>query len=259
MSKDKLRIRAISSVRDETPSIKTFRVIDPPSTDADPGQFVMVWVPGSGEIPLAISGSDEEIVDLTVKRRGPTTEDLHDLGVGDKLGIRGPYGNGYSIPEEPSLLVAGGYGVAPLRYFHQRYSEEVRTLVLAGASTGEELLYLDELEPAAVSTEDGSRGCEGTVLTPFREIMREDEIEYIYASGPEKMIHRVFDICREEGLHLEASLERIMKCGVGLCGSCLIDGFRVCQDGPVVDLEKLKEFEEFGVWERSFSGRRQEI
>ncbi|MBS3788548.1 dihydroorotate dehydrogenase electron transfer subunit [Candidatus Bipolaricaulota bacterium] len=259
MGKDKLRIRKIKSVKGKTPSVKTFKVYDPPSTGADPGQFVMVWVPGSGEIPLAISGADENIVDLTIKRRGSTTEDLHDLKVGDKLGIRGPYGNGFSIPERPSLLVAGGYGIAPLRYFHQKYADQVRIHVLAGASTGDELLYVDELEPSAVTTEDGSRGHEGTVLHPFKEIIRDEKIENIYASGPEKMINSVFEICREKGLHLEASLERIMKCGVGICGSCLIDGFRVCQDGPVVDLEQLEEFEEFGVWERSFSGRRQEI
>ncbi|MCF7890735.1 dihydroorotate dehydrogenase electron transfer subunit [Candidatus Bipolaricaulota bacterium] len=259
MGKDKLRIKKINSVREETPSVKTFKVFDPPSARSDPGQFVMVWVPGSGEIPLAVSGVDDDCVDLTVKKRGSTTEDLHELEVGGKLGIRGPYGNGFSTPEEPSLLVGGGYGIAPLRYLHQKYSSEVRILVVAGASTEEELLFPDELDPVALSTEDGSRGFGGTVLEPLKKVLKEEEVEKVYASGPEKMIHRVLDICRGRNLELEASLERIMKCGVGICGSCLIDGFRVCQDGPVVDLDQLKELEEFGVWERTFSGKREPI
>ncbi|MFW6071810.1 MAG: dihydroorotate dehydrogenase electron transfer subunit [Candidatus Bipolaricaulota bacterium] len=257
MGKDKLRIRKIKSVNGETPSVKTFKVFDPPSAKSNPGQFVMVWVPGSGEIPLAISGVDDDYVDLTVKRRGPTTKDIHELEVDAKLGIRGPYGNGFSTPTEPSLLVGGGYGIAPLRFLHQKYSEQAQIFVVAGASTEQELLFLDELDPVAVSTEDGSRGSQGTVLEPMKEVLSEAEVENVFASGPEKMVHGIFDICLNKEVKLEASLERIMKCGVGLCGSCLIDGFRVCQDGPVVGLNQLKEFEEFGVWERSFSGKRE--
>ncbi len=259
MGNDKLRIRKISSVKNETPSIKTFRVFDPPSTTATPGQFVMVWVPGSGEIPLAISGLDDDCIDLTVKVRGSTTEDLHELGTGDKLGIRGPYGNGFSAPKKSNLLVGGGYGIAPLRYLHQKYSDKVRVLVVAGASTAEELLFLDELDPVAVSTEDGSRGVSGAVTEALREVLDEENPKKVYTSGPEKMIHCLFEICRDEDIELEASLERIMKCGVGLCGSCLIDGFRVCQDGPVVDMDRMKKLEEFGAWERTFSGRKEAI
>lgn len=259
MGKDKLRIRKIKSVNDETPSVKTFKVFDPPSAKSNPGQFVMVWVPGSGEIPLAVSGVEGDWINITVKNRGSTTKDLHELEVDAKLGIRGPYGNGFSTPTEPSLLVGGGYGIAPLRYLHQKYSDKARILVVSGASTKEELLFLDELEPVAVSTEDGSQGSKGTVLVPLKEVLREENIQKIYTSGPEKMIHQVFDICRKRNLKLEASLERIMKCGVGICGSCLIDGFRVCQDGPVVGLDQLNEFDEFGVWERSFSGSREPI
>ncbi|MFB6290213.1 MAG: dihydroorotate dehydrogenase electron transfer subunit [Candidatus Bipolaricaulia bacterium] len=259
MDKDKLRIRTIKSVRDETPTVKTFKVSDPPSANSDPGQFVMVWVPGSGEIPLAVSRVEDDCVELTVKSRGKTTKDLLELEIEDKLGIRGPYGNGFSAPTGPSLLVGGGYGIAPLRYFHQRYADEDRLIVIEGASSNDELLFLDQLSPEAVSTEDGSRGSKGTVITPLKKIAGEKEIDTIYTSGPEKMIHRAFEFCRKEKFQFEASLERIMKCGVGLCGSCLIDGFRVCRDGPVVGLHQLEEFEEFGVWERSFSGERKRI
>ncbi|MBS3736293.1 MAG: dihydroorotate dehydrogenase electron transfer subunit [Candidatus Bipolaricaulota bacterium] len=259
MGKDKIRIRKIESVKDETPTIKTFKVFDPPSAKSDPGQFLMVWVPGSGEIPLAVSAVHDDYIDLAVKRRGSTTKYFHELEENDKLGIRGPYGNGFKKPTEPSLLVGGGYGIAPLRFLHQKYAEQAQIHVVAGASTEQELLFLAELDPVAVSTEDGSRGIEGTVLAPMREVLSEVEVKTVYTSGPEKMVRGVYDICINKEVKLEASLERIMKCGVGLCGSCLIDGFRVCQDGPVVGLDQLKEFEEFGVWERSFSGRKERI
>ena len=259
MDKDRLRTVEIESVRRETPTIKTFVVPDPPSTDAIPGQFVMVWVPGSGEIPLAISGVNEDCIDLTVKERGSTTEDMHDLEVGDNLGLRGPYGNGFTPPEGTSLLVGGGYGIAPLRYLHQKYSDRVRVLVVAGASTEGELVFCDEMDPTAVSTDDGSRGNRGNVLEPTENLINEESVKKVYASGPEKMISELCEICRDAGIELEASLERIMKCGVGICGSCLIDGFRVCRDGPVVDLDNLEELEEFGVSERTFSGKSEAI
>ena len=259
MDKDRLRTVEIESVKRETPTIKTFVVPDPPSTEANPGQFVMVWVPGSGEIPLAISGVNEDRIDLTVKERGSTTEDMHDLEVGDNLGLRGPYGNGFSPPEGTSLLVGGGYGIAPLRYLHQKYSDKVRIFVVAGASTEDELVFRDEIKPTALCTDDGSCGSRGNVLGPAENLMNGEEVERVYASGPEKMISGLCGICRDAGVELEASLERIMKCGVGICGSCLIDGFRVCRDGPVVDLDKMEELEEFGVSERTFSGKSEAI
>ena len=259
MDRDKFRIRRIETVVDETPSIKTFRLPDPQSTSSNPGQFLMIWVPGSGEIPLAISGTRGDSIDLTVKARGSTTKDLHELGVGDKLGVRGPYGSGFSTPEGSSLLVGGGYGVAPLRYLYQEYVEGDNLSVVIGASSEEELLFLGELEPLVVATEDGSRGVEGRVVGPTKDVLEKRNIDVVYTSGPEMMIHGLVKMCREMDVGLEASLERIMKCGVGLCGSCLIDGFRVCQDGPVVDGDQLEEFEEFGYWERDFSGKRRPI
>lgn len=259
MTSDDLRIREIASISRETPSIKTFLLYDPPSADSAPGQFVMTWVPSSGEIPLAISGVEGDRIALTVKRRGQTTEVLHEMNPGDQLGIRGPFGNGFSSPPKKSLLVGGGYGIAPLRYLYQRFSRRVDFSVIEGAKTAAELLFLDEIEPIRLSTDDGSRGYEGSVIGPLRAYLDKEKVDKVYTSGPEKMIYQIFEICESRELELEASLERIMKCGVGLCGSCLIDGFRVCKDGPVVDLEGLQDLEEFGNWKRTSSGKRKPI
>ncbi|MFW6111413.1 MAG: dihydroorotate dehydrogenase electron transfer subunit [Candidatus Bipolaricaulota bacterium] len=256
MLNDKPRVREISSVRCESPSVKTFHVYDPQSASSNPGQFVMVWIPDSGEIPLAISYAENGRIAFTVKRRGEITEELHEMSDGDNLGIRGPYGNGFSPPTGSNLLVGGGYGVAPLRYLYRSASNRARISIIQGASTADELLFLEELEPTSVSTDDGTRGHKGNVVRLLEDFLNEEEVDKIYTSGPEKMIYRIFQMCRDRELEMEASLERVMKCGVGLCGSCLIDGFRVCKDGPVVDLEQLQGLEEFGRWKRTPSGER---
>lgn len=259
MSKDKPRIRELEEIREETPTVKTFTVFDPPGAKANPGQFIMVWVPDSGEIPLAVSGVRGDRIEFTVKKRGETTTRLHEFSVEEKIGIRGPYGNGFSELEGKSLLVGGGYGIAPLRYLYRSSSNLARLTVLEGASTGDELLFTEEIQPETVTTEDGSRGYSGKVTEPMKKLLGEENFDKVYAAGPERMLREVFDLCRKDNLYLEASLERIMKCGIGLCGSCLIDGFRVCQEGPVVDSEKLAELDEFGSWERESSGRREKI
>jgi len=259
MSTEEPRTTRIRGVRKETPTVKTFMVKDPGASAGKPGQFMMVWVPGSGEIPLAVSARSNETIQLTVKRRGDTSESLHELGPGDEIGLRGPFGNGFSLPSGSCLLVAGGYGIAPLRHLYRSAPDAAKLYVVAGAATEEELLFLDELNPIQVATEDGSSGHRGDVIEPTQEVLERRSVDRIYTAGPEKMIQEIYKMCEKTGIDMEASLERVMKCGVGICGSCLIDGFRVCQDGPVADLQQLSRLEEFGQWERTFSGKRESL
>jgi len=234
-------------------------LFDPPTSDATPGQFAMFWVPGSGEIPIAISGREKKYAEFTIKKRGPTTGAIHDCDPGDQVGVRGPYGVGFSEPAGKSIVVAGGYGVSPLRLFCQKYSNYTDLEVLLGASTEKELLFVDQLEPKIVATEDGEIGYHGYITEPLKDMLLEEDVDRIYTAGPEQMIYQIFKLCKSEGIWLEASLERIMKCGVGVCGSCLIDGFRVCKDGPVANLSRLEELSEFGKWKRTHSGRKERL
>lgn len=259
MSTKEPRTRQIRRVHEETPTVKTFTVEGSGNRAGNPGQFMMVWVPGSGEIPLAVSGKSNETIQLTVKRRGDTSERLHELGSGDQIGLRGPFGNGFSAPSGSCLLVAGGYGIAPLRHLYRSASDEAELYVVAGVATEEELLFVDELDPIHVATEDGSRGHKGDVIEPVLNVLDSKEVDGVYTAGPEKMIQGIYKICQKREIDMEASLERVMKCGVGICGSCLIDGFRVCQDGPVADRQKLSELDEFGKWERTSSGKRESL
>lgn len=258
---DKPRIREINTIEQESPEVKTFKLTDPPSADATPGQFVMVWIPDSGEIPLAISMARGNEIGITVKRVGETTEVMHQLGPGSKIGVRGPYGNGFSDPElgSENLLIGGGYGISTLRFLYQKFSDQANLTVMEGAKSDSNLLFLDQLKPDIVATEDGSRGYKGFITEKLEEILQKSSYDKVYTVGPELMMHEVFQTCWSKDLKLEASLERYMKCGVGLCGSCLIDGFRVCKDGPVADLNQLAKLDEFGTLTRSPSGAKERI
>lgn len=255
--KDRPRIRKINEIREESSNIKTFRLFDPPSGRSEPGQFAMIWVPGEGEAPFSFSLTEGNMVEFTVKKVGPVTEEMHGLNPGDRVGVRGPYGSGFSPPDGSCLLVGGGCGIIPLRHFFHYY-HQADTEILFGAESSEELIFKDELTSVEFATDDGSFGFHGPVTDLFERVIDDGKPDAVLSAGPEPMLYDLFQVCRKEEISFQASLERIMKCGVGLCGSCLIDEFRVCKDGPVADKQKLEELEEFGQWKRKESGKREE-
>ncbi len=244
----------ITSVRKETPTIRTF--LFEPVFAFRPGQFVMVWVPGIDEIPMALS-SDRSI---TVQNVGDATGAMFDLGTGDRLGIRGPFGNGFS-PGERVLAIGGGVGAAPLLPLAR--ADRVMTFLL-GAKSEAELLFVDQLDECTdlqIATDDGSLGVKGFV-TALLDDLNLGAYDQISVCGPEVMMRavltRVVDVGIEE--KAEFSLHRYMKCGVGVCGSCCMDpsGIRVCRDGPVISGTQLKQ-SEFGHYLRDASGRKKNL
>jgi dihydroorotate dehydrogenase electron transfer subunit len=107
------------------------------------------------------------------------------------------------------------------------------------------------------STEDGSCGVTGLCTAPVEQILTREEFNIIYACGPEQMIHEIFKLAEKHRTNLEASLERLMRCAIGLCGSCIIGKYRVCRDGPVFTSRQLREVEtELGNSKRDPSGRK---
>jgi dihydroorotate dehydrogenase electron transfer subunit len=241
-------------VKRETPLIRTF-VFDK-SFSFQPGQFVMVWVPGVDEIPMALSSENS----ITVQKAGDATSALFELGSGGKLGIRGPYGNGFTKAEKV-LAIAGGVGAAPLLPLAR--ADSVMTLLL-GARTETELLFLDQLDECTdvlIATDDGSLGHHGFV-TALMDDLNLGTYDRIAVCGPEVMMRAVLAKVAEKGLahKAEFSLHRYMKCGVGVCGSCCIDpsGLRVCRDGPVFSGDLLLK-SEFGHYMRDASGRKKNL
>jgi dihydroorotate dehydrogenase electron transfer subunit len=241
----------ITKVVEETPTIRTF--FFDTSFELIPGQFVMVWIRGVDEIPMALSYKNA----ITVQKVGPATSALFELGECDSLGIRGPFGNGFEIKKGHILLIAGGVGAAPLAPLAEKVgSAGVKIKTLLGAKTKDELLFRERFEAVGevrIATDDGSEGERGFVTGLLEAPERYSQI---YCCGPEVMMKKVLDDVAPS--KAQFSLHRYIKCGIGICGACCIDGLRVCRDGPVFSGEVLKNTE-FGVYRRNECGERVKV
>ena len=193
------------------------------------------------EIPLSLSSSNS----VTIKIRGATTKALFNSKPGDLVGIRGPFGKGFTPSKGDVLLVAGGIGIAPLIYLYKHLkTSNCRITVLYGARNAKEIIFKDELKDSLkIATEDGSEGFKGTVVELLNSQTNLKKFNKIYCCGPDEMLREIYHTIKKEGLldKAEFSLERYMRCGIGICGSCVLNnGRRVCKDGPVFKASKLK-------------------
>ncbi|MBC7110064.1 MAG: dihydroorotate dehydrogenase electron transfer subunit [Archaeoglobi archaeon] len=243
----------IKEIIEESRDVKTFVLDAPWLRGSLPGQFLMVWVPDAGERPMSLSSENS----ISVKRVGRVSSKLHELEEGELIGIRGPYGRGFEITEGQSLLISGGMGVAPISFLAEKLDDFV---ALVGARTGDELVLLRKFSRGEIliSTEDGSEGRRGVVTDLLEEVDPRD-FSSIYACGPDGMLRRVLDLAKELNIleRLQLSVERYFKCGIGVCGSCVLDpsGVRVCKEGPVFRGNEVFE-SEIGRYRRDASGRR---
>jgi NAD(P)H-flavin reductase len=225
-----------------------------------PGQFTMLHAFGAGEVPISISGDP---------RGGPLQHTVRDVGgvttaivravPGDVLGVRGPYGVGWGVRDGVGgdvVVVAGGIGLAPLRpalleLLAHRESFG-RAVLLYGARSPAELLYPDELEAwshqpdldVALTVDHAPSGYRGRVGLVTKLLARADfdpGRTLALVCGPEVMMRHVADDLVRLGVppsRIRLSLERNMRCGVGLCGHCQLREFFVCVDGPVLPLDQ---------------------
>jgi dihydroorotate dehydrogenase electron transfer subunit len=232
------------------------------AVDAQPGQFVMAWLPGLDEKPLSIAWPAP--LTLTVAAVGPFSNALHACRVGDTLAWRGPYGRPYRIDAtRPALLAGGGYGGAPLYYLADRMlAQGVDVTVALGARRAEDLIFVERYRergvPVLLATEDGSAGVSGYVTVAIEQhlALSQANLPALYACGPEGMLAALFRLCKARSLPGQLSVERYMKCGFGLCGQCALDDLLVCVDGPVLDWQQLEGKADFGRWHRTTTGRR---
>ena len=263
---NRLRTGLITSIRAESPTVKTFVFKDELCARAKPGQFLMLWIPGVDEIPLSIMDArDDGRVAVSVKAFGEATVALHQKKVGEPIGVRGPFGNSFTLNGRRPLIVGGGTGVAPLMFLTRRLiSRAESTTFVLGAKTRDELLFRGELEKFGAkrvrlvkSTEDGSCGLTGLCTEPLEQMLARERFDEVYACGPEQMILKVFELTEQSGVQMQASLERLMRCAIGLCGSCVIGKYRVCSDGPVFTSKQLRQVKnEFGLSKRDRCGKR---
>jgi dihydroorotate dehydrogenase electron transfer subunit len=262
-SSDTPKIVTIEKVVDETPTVRTLFFSDDMLSKVLPGQFAMVWIPGINEIPMSVMISQENgKAAFTVRKHGLATTELFYKKVGDPIGIRGPYGNSFTIKQGKLLLVGGGTGLVPLVRLvtFLKKSDDV-TLVL-GAKTKAEVFFeglADKLlegtrHKVVVVTEDGSYGEKGLVTDVMEKLFKENRFDAVYTCGPEKMMYKVVQIASENKTHVEASIERMMKCGIGICGSCCFGDVMACKDGTVFDGSSLLANKEFGYTHRNKAG-----
>ncbi len=267
---NKLRTVKIETAQAETPTVKSLSFRDRVCARAEPGQFAMMWIPGVDEIPMSLSAlqPDKNRVAITVEKVGKATKTLHKTKAGDTIGVRGPFGNSYKILRRRSvLIVGGGTGLASLAPLTERLVKQKSTVtLLMGAKTRRDLLFLDRMNGLLsekkcqfmTTTEDASYGQGGLVTELAERLLDESHsFDVVYACGPEGMMYEMFLLSEKFNVPFQASLERFMRCAIGLCGTCVIGKYRVCQDGPVFSGEQLREVkDEFGHFRRGFDGRK---
>jgi len=128
-----------------------------------------------------------------------------------------------------------------------------------GARTKADLACLSRVRaagPVHVSTDDGSEGFHGFVSDLAAKLLHEERFDMVLTCGPEVMMKKVVDAANARRVPVQASLERYMKCGIGICDACAFDDKLVCYDGPVFGGEELAKSQDFGRWRRDISGRR---
>lgn len=218
--------------------------------DARAGQFYMLWLPGVDEFPMSISRIRKNERGIMVKVIGEGTKKLYEKNLGEKIWVRGPYGR-YYRKQENALIVAGGIGIASLLPLTETINDYI---IIIGAKSKDELIRIDA-KNVVYCTDDGSFGVKGTAVDIARKYMEERDFSVVYGCGPEPMLYALFKLCEDFGIKCQLSLERYMKCGIGLCGSCEIDGYLVCKDGPVFSSEELRKMDSFGKFKRDESGK----
>jgi len=256
----------VIDIIDETPDIKNFYVRSENGVPFDvmPGQLAMVSLLPVGEGMFSVSWQEEnDHLEFAIKRTGLMTDELHRIEVGQKLGVRGPYGNGFPVEEckgKDMLFIAGGIGLAPLRSFIKycfKHREDYgKITILYGSRSSADLCFKDEFFekwPQEKDTEvyvtidnpeEGWDGHVGFVPAYLEELNPSPEGTIAVICGPPIMIKFALQSLEKMGYSDEqviTTLEMRMKCGIGKCGRCNIGSEYICLDGPVFNLAQLRQ------------------
>jgi len=256
-------IVTIEKIIDETPTVRTLIFSDDVMSNVLPGQFAMVWIPGVNELPMSVMISKEPgKAAFTVRKHGPASTSLFNMKEGQQIGIRGPYGNSFDLKKGKLLLVGGGTGLVPMMRLLSFIQPTDDVTVLIGAKSKDEVFFenlannmlANNPHKVIVSTDDGSYGEKGFVTDLVENLVNESRFDGVYVCGPEIMMYKTVQLAHSNNMFVQASLERMMKCGVGICGSCCVGEDLVCRDGTVFDGDHLSSNKEFGHFYRNKAG-----
>lgn len=261
----------IKEVIEENSQIKTFVLAfkDKKENKAFrymPGQFMMVSIPHCGEAPISFSSSPTRTgtIHLSVRKAGKLTGAMHELGPGAIIGLRGPYGNSFPMEElqgKDLLFVAGGIGLAPLRsvinYCLDHENDYGTVTILYGSRSPSDIAFKEDIAvwekhkkvTCLLTVDEGDKKWQGNVgvVTTLLDQIKPDIANSIsLVCGPPIMIRFVLAGLNRMGFKdkdIITTMERHMKCGVGVCGHCHMDNKLICVDGPVFSRAALKNME----------------
>jgi len=255
----------------ETEKFFALELLSGKSLGHDPGQFVQVSIFGIGEAPISISSPPrpENTFEMCVRTIGDVTKKLHSLNEGTEIFIRGPFGHGFDQPimermrGKQLLFIGGGIGYVPLRSLINKVVKETekyaKISILFGCKRPAERLYVNELQALATMggkvefletvdrAADGWQGNVGVITTLIPKVEFDPQNTIAVIVGPPIMYKFVLVSLMDRKLpkaNIYMSLERRMKCGVGKCGHCQMEGIYVCQEGPVFNYAEVQENKE---------------
>jgi sulfhydrogenase subunit gamma (sulfur reductase) len=264
----------IVEIIDMTSDIKLFKVKPTKQFSYKPGEFLMLSLWGKGEIPISITSTYgfHKYIELCVRRVGYITSALHLLKAPAKIGIRGPFGNAFPIEKAKGkniLFFAGGLGIVPLRpLIHQVMNEKgkfKRIVLICGSRNPHEILFKDDIDSwqekglqlilgvrkglqLLINTAEGKNKSSQGKIGPVTEQLNIPKISFknacAFICGPSIMINETLKSLYMIGVsddNIFTSLEAHMKCGVGKCGHCYVDGKYICTDGPVFSYTEIKK------------------
>ncbi len=221
---------------------------------AVPGQFVHIRI-GSFTLrrPISICGIDpvKGTLRIVFEIRGEGTSAIADLNKGDVIDMLAPLGHGFTVNPDfkKVLLIGGGIGTPPMLPLAKAYGE--KAVAISGFRNASAVILQEDFAAAGAETilctDDGSAGIHGFVTQPLEELVRNGGVDAVFACGPTPMLKRITEICKENSVYCEISLEERMACGIGACLGCACKTKRndeeyfahVCKDGPVFKAEEV--------------------
>lgn len=256
----------VVDIIDESPTIKSFVVVPEKQFKFETGQFVELTLPGQGEAPFTPSSSptETEQMEITIMKAGRVTGLLHECQKGQKVAIRGPYGNGYPIEKfigKQIYIVGGGVGLAPIRSLFLTLVDRIKDFKSItcryGARTPEDFIYKKvlfgqwqkiegvDIKLTVDEAKNAWKGNVGVVTTILEPSDVDIKNAVAIVCGPPIMMKFVtlklleFEFAPKD---IYLSMEKNMSCGFGKCGHCMIGKFYVCKDGPVLAYEQIKDY-----------------
>ncbi|MCK4797529.1 MAG: hypothetical protein KAT05_09120 [Spirochaetes bacterium] len=231
-----------------------------------PGHFYMLKYNGCQK-PFSVSNYDGIKIGFMLENRGEYSKKMLNAKQGEYFGLTGPLGNSFNIDDfDNFLLVGGGIGIAPILFLANYITDKGKNVcLLIGEKNKKNFIYQDDIYnfnklkncSTSIYTEDGSVGIKGMVTKNIDDLIEKNNYDSICICGPEAMMKIVIERVRGKTNNIQVCMERYMKCGIGLCGSCVLDdiGLRVCEDGPVFSYyDTLINSKEFANYHRNSNG-----